>query len=48
VTEKASKSINICDKCSKEYLSRNGLWNHKKKCHKEKEPVVQESIINTA
>ena len=22
----------LCDKCSKEYNSRNGLWQHKKKC----------------
>jgi hypothetical protein len=33
VTEKTSKNINItCDTCNKEYKSRNGLWNHKKKC----------------
>jgi len=36
VTEKTSKSINVCDKCCKEYKSRNGLWNHKKKCQIEK------------
>ena len=34
VTEKASKNINVCELCSKEYKSRNGLWSHKKICHK--------------
>jgi hypothetical protein len=48
VTEKASKDINICDVCSKEYKSRNGLWNHKKKCKEEKQqPVQQSSMITT-
>jgi hypothetical protein len=32
VIENTSKSINICNICSKEYKSRNGLWHHKKKC----------------
>ena len=22
----------VCEKCNKQYLSRNGLWSHKKKC----------------
>jgi len=35
VTENTSININICDICSKEYKSRNGLWNHKKKCKEE-------------
>ena len=26
------KNIYICDICDKNYNSRNGLWNHKKKC----------------
>ena len=32
--EKVAKtcSQNICPKCSKNYLSRNGLWKHKKTC----------------
>jgi hypothetical protein len=47
VTENTSKSVNICDICSKEYKSRNGLWNHKKKCQKEKEPYTQQSIMIT-
>jgi len=48
VTEKTSISINICDICSKEYKSRNGLWNHKKKCKEEKyQPIQQSSMITT-
>jgi hypothetical protein len=48
VTEKTSISINVCDICSKEYKSRNGLWNHKKKCKEEKQqPVQQSSMITT-
>jgi len=47
VTENASKGINICDICSKEYKSRNGLWNHKKKCQKDNEHPVQQSSIIT-
>jgi len=33
VIENTSKNINICNICSKEYKSRNGLWHHKKKCN---------------
>jgi hypothetical protein len=45
VTEKTSKSVNVCDICSKEYKSRNGLWNHKKKCNTiEQETKEQNSI----
>jgi len=48
VTEKTSKDTNICHVCSKEYKSRNGLWNHKKKCKEEIiQPVQQSSIITT-
>ena len=47
VTEKTSKSINICDICSKEYKSRNGLWNHKKKCKEETQQHVQQSNVIT-
>jgi hypothetical protein len=32
VTQKISKKIYTCDKCEKQYNSRNGLWFHKKKC----------------
>ena len=47
VTEKTSKNISICDVCSKEYKSRNGLWNHKKKCKEEITQPIQKSIIIT-
>ena len=47
VTEKTSKSINICDICSKEYKSRNGLWNHKKKCKEESQQHIQQSNVIT-
>ena len=43
VTEKTSIN-NVCDICFKEYKSRNGLWNHKKKCNKE---VKQTNVITT-
>ena len=32
VTEKTSTHNYICNTCNKIYISRNGLWNHKKKC----------------
>ena len=47
VTEKTSKNINVCDICSKEYKSRNGLWNHKKICKVEKEIIHPSNIITT-
>ncbi len=47
VTENTSKSVNICDICNKEYKSRNGLWNHKKKCQKENEHPAQQSSMIT-
>jgi hypothetical protein len=49
VTEKTSISINICDICSKEYKSRNGLWNHKKICKEEIPQSFQQpnNIITT-
>ena len=51
VTEKTSKSINICEFCSKEYKSRNGLWTHKKSCEKAKNqqlmPTNPSNIITT-
>jgi len=33
-TENPEKSLSgfICEKCNKSYLSKSGLWNHKKKC----------------
>ncbi len=47
VTENTSKNINVCDICSKEYKSRNGLWNHKKKCTVEKEIIHPSNMITT-
>lgn len=44
VTSNASKFNYICDICNKEYNSRNGLWNHKKKCCKE--PVSTQQNLN--
>jgi hypothetical protein len=46
VTKNKSNKMNICEICGKEYKSRNGLWNHKKKCPTEKEPIFQQSVIN--
>jgi hypothetical protein len=34
-------SKNVCDICNKEYKSRNGLWNHKKKC------IVNSNVDNS-
>jgi len=47
VTEKTSFNKNICDICNKEYKSRNGLWNHKKKCNKEVNLNTQQSNMIT-
>jgi hypothetical protein len=41
VTIKTSNSSTKCDLCGKEYKSRNGLWNHKKKCNLEKKEIDQ-------
>jgi hypothetical protein len=45
VTENTSKSVNVCDICSKEYKSRNGLWNHKKKCNTIEEDTKEQNSI---
>jgi hypothetical protein len=37
-TTNASYKTNICNICGKDYKSRNGLWNHKKKCNIEEKP----------
>jgi hypothetical protein len=38
VTEKGQKGQkNQCENCGKEYVSRNGLWKHKKNCSQEQE-----------
>lgn len=42
VTEKTSKNIYTCENCEKEYSSRNGLWNHKKKCQINND-IIQQS-----
>jgi hypothetical protein len=52
--KKSAKTIFTCDKCNKDYNSRNGLWKHNKLCINEiviinKEPeniVVQDSSSN--
>jgi len=41
-----SCSQHICEKCSKIYISRVGLWHHKKKCMLSADP--QEKLENTA
>jgi hypothetical protein len=35
-----------CNLCGKEYKSRNGLWNHKKKCNNENK-ILEEEQTNT-
>jgi hypothetical protein len=35
-----------CDKCNKKYLSRNGLWKHKKKCL-EQQPKITSQLITS-
>ena len=35
----------ICELCEKEYISRNGLWVHKKKCVLIQQPVTPQNII---
>jgi hypothetical protein len=34
-----------CDKCNKKYLSRNGLWKHKKKCLEQTPQLTSELIL---
>jgi hypothetical protein len=46
VTQKTSTETNICDICSKEYKSRNGLWNHKKKCNNDNSEQPNKISIN--
>ena len=43
VTIKTSKFK--CELCEKEYISRNGLWVHKKKCIIIQQPVTTQNII---
>jgi hypothetical protein len=46
VTEKGQKGQkNCCENCGKEYLSRNGLWKHKKVC-KFDETIVSNTTSN--
>ena len=35
----------LCELCEKEYISRNGLWVHKKKCVLIQQPVTPQNII---
>jgi regulator of replication initiation timing len=44
-TECASKLKYVCKKCNKNYLARNSLWYHEKKCNLEKIPIVTNEII---
>jgi hypothetical protein len=36
----------VCDSCSKQYTSRNGLWKHKKKCIKHTDENIKESLLS--
>ena len=41
----------VCENCNKQYMSRNGLWKHKKKCFFEPKKMVGDGEIflcNTA
>ena len=46
VTIKTSSKTNTCNICGKDYKSRNGLWNHKKKCSIEEKPKEETHSIN--
>jgi hypothetical protein len=45
---KTSKNISkyTCNICDKNYNSRNGLWNHKKKCNENEKNIVSENNDN--
>jgi hypothetical protein len=45
-TENREKSHTgfVCEKCNKSYLSKSGLWNHKKKCI---EKTIENAIVPT-
>ena len=45
-TTNTSHKTNICNICGKDYKSRNGLWNHKKKCNIEENTTKTEIINN--
>jgi len=36
----------LCDTCSKQYTSRNGLWKHQQKCATENGETIKESILS--
>ena len=44
-----SSQIFICDNCNKKYMSRNGLWKHKKTCNNKNNMINNENdfILNT-
>ena len=46
-TNDDKKHIYTCDTCNKPYNSRNGLWNHKKKCKalSSAEPTIEENKV---
>ncbi len=46
VTINTSTKTNTCNICGKNYKSRNGLWNHKKKCNIEEKPKEEIPSIN--
>ena len=43
-----SCSQHICEKCNKIYISRVGLWHHKKKCVLSPDPQEKQKLENTA
>jgi hypothetical protein len=45
IMPKLCSSKLTCEKCNKEYTSRNGLWKHKQKCNKTNEPTDKEIIV---
>jgi hypothetical protein len=44
-TKDALHKIFTCGKCNKKYLSRNGLWKHKKKCLEETPQITSVLIL---
>jgi len=35
----------ICENCNKQYMSRNGLWKHKKTCNNEKDKPIKDIVL---
>ena len=40
-----SKKLFVCEGCNKSYLSRNGLWKHKKNCKIDANVDTEENIV---